>query len=91
MVALATQRNHARLLGPAPSGGRLDVLVDPEQIGRIIFALHGRQPGIVCPVGRLEPGVALIVHHEIRIGAAEVERMHRLPIGLGPSRDGEAR
>jgi hypothetical protein len=51
MVALATQRNHARLLGPAPSGGRLDVLVDPEQIGRIIFALHGKPDIHVIPAG----------------------------------------
>ena len=71
----------------AASGGGPDVLVDLEKVRWIIFALQRREPRIVGTVGRLEPGVALVVHHEVRVRAAEIERVHRVPIGLGPARD----
>src|SRR5260370_9474613 len=69
-----------------PSGGRPDVLVHPEKVGRVVFLLQRTQALVVVAIGRLEPCVALIVHHEIRVGTAEIEGMHRLPICLGPAR-----
>src|SRR5688500_7842867 len=68
------------------SGGRSDVLVYPKEIGRGVFLLHGSEADVVVAIRRPESGVTLVVHHEIRIGAAHVEWMHRFPVRLGPLR-----
>src|SRR6187402_383598 len=65
---------------------RSDVLVHPEEIGRIVRLLRGSEAGVVVAIRRSKPGVALIIHHEIRVRPAQIEGMHRLPVGLGPLR-----
>ena len=67
---------------------RLDVPIHSKQIGRIILPLHGRKTRVVFAVAGPEAGIAFVIHHEVRIGALEVEGMHGLPIGLRPLRYG---
>src|SRR5438045_883378 len=68
------------------SGSRVDILVYPEQVRWIVLLLHHRQALVVVAIGRFQSRIALVVHHEIRVSAGQVERMHRFPIGLGPAR-----
>ena len=71
--------------GGSPASGRwADVLVHMEQVRRIIFLLQAREPVVVAAIGGLDPRLALVVHHEVRIGAGQIERMDRRPIVLRP-------
>ena len=63
---------------------RPDVLVDAEQIGRIVFLLQRGEALVVVAEGRLDARLAFVVHHEVGIGAGEIERMDRRPIVLWP-------
>src|SRR6266446_1808705 len=60
-----SRRRFGLTLSP-PSGGRPDVLVYPEEVGRVVFLLQRSQALVVVAIGRLESCIALIVHHEIR-------------------------
>ena len=71
---------------PAPeqlSGGRQDVLVDPEHVVRVVRRLDLREAGVVRAVGRLHARLAL-VHHEVDVGAARRVRVQRLPVADRP-------
>src|SRR5262249_57027128 len=70
------------------SGCRSDVLIHTEEIGCVVLLFHCGEARVVFAVGRLEPGITLIVHHKIRIRATKIEGMHGLPIPLGPLGDG---
>jgi len=50
-------------------GCRPDVLVHSEEIRWIELRLHRRETPVVVAVGRREARFALVVHHEVRIGA----------------------
>src|SRR5271157_702545 len=71
------------------SSRRADVLVHMQQIGGIVLLLHGRQAIVIGSVGGLDPRLALVVHHEVGVGALEVERMNGLPIVLRPLLEGQ--
>ena len=45
---------------------RLDVLVDMEEVVRIILAFNPSQPLVVVAVGGLDPVLALL-HHEVDV------------------------
>ena len=45
---------------------------------------HRREPRVVVAVGRLDAAVGLVVHHEVDVGALEVERVHGLPVRAPP-------
>ena len=65
-------------------GSRPYVLVHVEDIVGIVFRLHPGEAFVVVAKGCLAAGVALVIHHEVRIGAGEVVRMHRLPVVRRP-------
>ncbi len=48
---------------------RLDILVDTEQIVRVVLRLNRRQALVVVAVGRLDAVLAL-VHHHVDVGPA---------------------
>ena len=67
------------------SGCRADILIDPKQVGWVVFRLQGSQPRIVRTKGRLDPTFAFIGHHEVGIGTFEIEGMHGRPIICRPA------
>src|SRR5690606_35750934 len=74
------RRTPARSLDRRP-----DVLIHPEQVGRIVFLLEHGKASVVFAIGRPHTRLALVVHHEIGISSAGVEAMQRLPIVSGPA------
>ena len=70
--------------GSPASGCGADVLVHTEKVRRIVYFLHAREPVVVAAVGGPDPGIALVVHHEVRVGAGQIERMDGRPIVLRP-------
>src|SRR6185437_2269359 len=62
----------------------LDVLVHSEQVGGVVFFLQRCKPVVVLAVSSLDPRLPLVVHHEVRVGARQIERMDGFPIGLRP-------
>src|SRR5262249_33383362 len=66
--------------------GRLDVLMDGEDVVGVIRALDLDQPVVVAAVAGSDPVLAL-VHQEVDVGAAGRGRVQLLPVVLGPSRD----
>src|SRR5262245_49802065 len=63
----------------------LDVLVDVEDVVRVVAPLYPGEPVVVAAVGGLDPVLAL-EHHEVDVGAAGRRRMQRLPVLLCPLR-----
>ena len=59
-------------------------MVHPEQVARVVLLLQRGEALVIVAVGRLEACLAFVVHHEVRVGAAEIERVNRLPIVLCP-------
>jgi hypothetical protein len=64
--------------------GRSNVMVHPEQVARVVLLLQRGEAFVIAAVGRLEARLALIVHHEVRVGATEIERMDRVLVVLRP-------
>src|SRR5271170_3011629 len=64
----------------------LDVLVDVEDIVRVVPLLDPGEPVVVAAVGRLDPVLAL-VHQEVDVPAAGRGRVQLLPVVPGPLRD----
>src|SRR5690606_9558370 len=54
---------------PSVSSPRRDVLVDAEQIGRVVLRLDRGKPVVVVPIGGSDALRALL-HHEVDVGAA---------------------
>jgi len=48
--------------------GRMDVLVDAEQVGRVVLTFDLREATVVVPECRLHPLLAFL-HHEVDVGA----------------------
>ena len=90
--------------GPHPTLGsglswcdstRFDILIHAEQVFRIVLRFDRSEPRVIVTVCRLETPFSLIIHHEIHVSAAKVERMNGFPIrtsprlqGIGPLRIG---
>jgi len=66
------------------SASRSDILVEPEEVGRIVVLLCRRESIVIRAVSGLDARFALIIHHEVRVGAGKIVRMDRSPIGLRP-------
>src|SRR5947209_7477852 len=75
-----------------PSGlhcGRFDVLVEMEEVGRIILVLQSHQPFVVDPIRisyRCQP--FLFTSQEVDIGSIGCKRLHRRPERTGPANIG---
>src|SRR5262245_57404597 len=74
---------------------RFDILIHAEQVFRIVLCFNRSEPRVIFTVCRLETPFSLIIHHEIHVSAAKVERMNGFPIrtsprpqGVGPLRIG---
>src|SRR6266496_3183020 len=63
--------------------GRLDVLVDVEQVAGVVLCFDLREPVVVRAVGRADPIVALL-HHHVHVAASRRMRMERLPVRHAP-------
>src|SRR5262249_4594192 len=62
-----------------------DVLVDVEDVLRVVALLDPGEPVVVAAVGGPDPVLAL-GHHEVDVGAAGRGRVQRLPVLPGPLR-----
>ncbi len=60
-------------------GRRRDVLIDAEQVLRVVARFHGREPRVVLAAGGLDPALGLVVEHEVDVPAFQVERVSRVP------------
>ena len=79
-------KRHARCL--ACNNCRLDVVIDVEYVIRIIFGLDIHQPFVVSTISSLETTLGLrISADEINVATIAVERVHCLPVVLGPILD----
>jgi hypothetical protein len=56
-----------------------------EQVRGIVFLLQRGEPLVVLAECRLKPRVALVVHHEIGVGAGEIERVRDMRRNLDPT------
>jgi hypothetical protein len=65
------------------SARRVDVLINAEQVCRIILSLRCDLPLEVPAAAGFDAGLALVVRNEVHITAAEVVRVHALSVGLG--------
>jgi hypothetical protein len=65
-------------------GGRVNILINPEQVAGIVFPLHLDKPLIIVVRGRLHARLTLVVHHEVGVGAGKIERMDGVPSGSRP-------
>ena len=81
-------RNGAR---EAPHSNRrrgCDVLIDPEEVLRVILHLRRRQPRIIVAVRSLQPSVGFIVEHEVHVTSTHVVRVYGFPVGPAPGFQG---
>ena len=61
-------------------GGRWDVLVDVEQVVRVVALLDLRQPVVIAAVRRPDPLLTLVFHHHVDVGAASRCGVQLFPI-----------
>src|SRR6266566_6664855 len=80
-----------RYLGTTGSSCGTDVLVDVEEVVRVVLGLDLRQALVVVPVGRLDALLALFQSHHVQRPAAERVRMERLPVADAPVAQGAGR
>ena len=75
---------------PTPQSGRgPDVLVDPEQVVRVVLGLDLRPAACIAEIGAGDP-VLLFFRHEIDVDAAGRERFARLEQGPRPGDAGSS-
>src|SRR5690606_42012693 len=75
------------LVAGAACSRRGDVLVDAEQVARVVVRLDRGQARVVVAVAGPDPFVAL-VHHHVHVRSAGRVRMQRLVVVDGPLADG---
>src|ERR1700692_1578132 len=63
---------------------RLDILIYPEEVIRIIFRFDPGQPLVVIAVGRATTVVAVSFHHEVHVRSSRSIGMQRLPVVSSP-------
>src|ERR1700757_2114687 len=68
----------------ASRNGWLDVLVDVEQVGRIVSRLDLAEPLVIRPVRSPDPFLSL-VHHEVDVSTARRVRVDGVPIVHRPA------
>lgn len=66
--------------------GRLDVLIDVEEIAGIVLGFDFGKPRIIVSVGGFDV-IASLIHHHVDVGAAGREPVQGLPIILRPLYD----
>jgi hypothetical protein len=69
---------HRKSVAPLIGSGWPDVVVDPEQVARVIFILQPGQPVVVGAIGGARSGVGLLLKI-IDIGTWNHERVHGVP------------
>src|SRR5262245_54742787 len=69
----------------AASSGGLDVLIDAEEVRRIVFLLDGRQALIIVAIACFDPCLAVVSIHEVDVGTTWIEFMDRIPIATPPT------
>src|SRR6266568_2400891 len=68
---------------PGTSLGGRNVLVNPEEIVRVVAGLDPGEPVVVGPVAGTDP-VGPLVHHEVHVRSPGGGRMQRLPVAHRP-------
>src|SRR5688500_16656302 len=81
-VSKILQVRHNRATG---SSSRLDVLVDVEEIVRVILALYLGKPLIVVAIGGAHALLSLVIHHHVDIRTPCRIGMNGIPIGARPA------
>src|SRR5258708_24717754 len=61
-----------------------DVLVDPEEIVRVVLRLYRTKARVVVSVCRLDAALHFVIHHEVDVCPFQIERVNRLPVGAAP-------
>src|SRR5215211_4876305 len=75
---------YSRLLAGSPASlGWRDVLVDTEEIRRVVCGLHGNEAVVVASVGRLDSLRALLAQI-VDVDPPGGKRLHRLPALVRP-------